>query len=69
VGTEETAERPRRQVVISELDGKPMSQSKLAQKLTNELNRQRAPFKPRSIERTPSGSLLVIYGVDAPAGV
>ncbi len=69
VSGEVTEAAPRRQVLISQLNGKPLADSpQAAAQLKAYFTDQVAPFVPESVQETPQG-LLVTYGVDAPTGL
>ena len=61
--------RPRRQILLTAVDGRPLVDSAAdADRLTELYQGQGYPFDPRSVERTPQG-LLVTYGTDLPTGL
>lgn len=66
---EDSLDRPRRALLISEIDGVPVSRAGAAvDRLVDFLAEQPAPFTPQSVERTGQG-LLVRYSIDSPAGL
>ncbi len=66
---EETEAAPRRQVLISAVNGKPLADSpQEAAELKAYFDRQVSPFVPRSMQETPQG-LLVTYDTNAPTGL
>ncbi len=66
---EEMNGQPRRQLLISQLDGLPMADSPTAAaRLSKVFAEQPAPYAPRTIQRTRDG-LLITYDVDAPTGL
>ena len=62
-------QHPRRQVLISALDGRLLADSEAdATRVSEAFTGQGYPYAPRSVERTPQG-LLVTYATDYPAGL
>ncbi len=66
---EEEAQQPRRQILISALDGRNLANSEAdAARVSEAFTGQGYPYAPRSLERTPQG-LLITYDTDYPAGL
>jgi 4-amino-4-deoxy-L-arabinose transferase-like glycosyltransferase len=66
---EESLEQPRRALLISEIDGVPVSQAGAAtEEVADFLAEQPAPYNPKSVQRT-AGGLLVTYSIGSPAGL
>lgn len=66
---EETESAPRRQVLISAVNGKPLADSPQDEaELKSYFNDQVSPFVPRSMQETAQG-LLVTYDTNAPSGL
>lgn len=62
-------DRPRRQLLISAIDGRAATEaSPTRQNLIDLLQSQAAPYAPRSITSTDQG-LLITWNVDAPSGL
>ncbi|HEY5822556.1 MAG TPA: hypothetical protein VIT20_11310 [Propionibacteriaceae bacterium] len=62
-------QQPRRQVLISALDGRSLADSVAdSDRVAAVFTGQSYPYAPRSVERTPQG-LLITYGTDIPAGL
>ncbi len=64
---EEELQRPRRQLLVSELSGRPLTDASVA-RATALVTGQPAPYAPRSVVRTPQG-LLITWDADAPSGL
>ncbi len=68
-GEESLADLPRRQVLLTALDGRPLvTSSEDVTRLQTFWAGQPYPFRPASTTMTADG-LLVTYGIDAPAGL
>lgn len=67
VAGEDEVKRPRRQLLISELNGKPLLESKQGRTLVAKLENQTAPAAPEAFPWTESGALLLTYSVETPA--
>lgn len=66
---EEEAKRPRRQLLVSELDGQPAAESKARERLVGQLAKHTETYQPPTITRTGEGGLLVSFAGDEPSGL
>ncbi|MBA8792493.1 4-amino-4-deoxy-L-arabinose transferase-like glycosyltransferase [Friedmanniella endophytica] len=69
VDGEVTEAAPRRQVLISAIDGQPISKTPAnAAALEAFYDQEKPPFRPEAISRTPEG-LLITYDIEMPTGL